>query len=149
MIDQNRVEPSRRNALQVAGATGVIAVGVGTASACGSAETAVSSAASKVSAAASAAAEAIAIADIPVGGGKVFPALKVVVTQPTAGDYKAFVAVCPHQGCLVNRVADGQIVCPCHASTFDIATGAVTGGPATAPLAAKGVSVGADGITLT
>ena len=46
---------------------------------------------------------AIAAAEIPVGGGKVFEALKVVVTQPTAGDFKAFSAVCTHQACTVGR----------------------------------------------
>ena len=68
----------------------------------------------RVAAAASAASDAIAKADIPVGGGKVFDALKVVVTQPTAGDYKAFSAVCTHQGCTVNGVSNGVITCPCH-----------------------------------
>ena len=92
----------------------------------------------------SAASGAIATADIPVGGGKVFDALKVVVTQPTAGDFKAFSAVCTHQGCTVNGVADGVITCPCHGSTFDIATGDGEAGPATtAPLPAKSVTVGA------
>ena len=37
-------------------------------------------------------------ADIPVGGGMVFTAAKVVVTQPTKGDFKAFSAVCTHVG---------------------------------------------------
>ena len=101
------------------------------------------------SAAGSAAGDAIAQADIPVGGGKVFEALKVVVTQPTAGDFKAFSAVCTHQGCTVTGVKDGAITCPCHGSSFDIATGAPTNGPATAPLPAKTVSVGADGITVS
>src|SRR5690348_18325720 len=40
--------------------------------------------------------------DIPEGGGKIFAGQKVVVTQPTAGTYKAFSAVCPHQGCTVS-----------------------------------------------
>ena len=80
------------------------------------------------SGAASAASDAIAKADIPVGGGKVFDALKVVVTQPTAGDFKAFSAICTHQGCTVNGVSNGVITCPCHGSTFDIATGAVDAG---------------------
>jgi Rieske Fe-S protein len=135
---------SRRESLMVAG---VAVAGTAGLTACGSdAADAVSSAASG---AASAASGAIAAADIPVGGGKVFEALKVVVTQPTAGDYKAFSAVCTHQGCTVNGVADGVITCPCHGSTFDIATGAVTQGPATSPLPAKSVSVGADGITVS
>jgi Rieske Fe-S protein len=42
--------------------------------------------------------------EVPEGGGTVFREQKVVVTQPEAGDFKAFTAVCTHQGCLVDRV---------------------------------------------
>lgn len=84
-------------------------------------------------------------ADVPVGGGKVFKEEKVVVTQPKAGTFKCFTAVCPHQGCLVNKVEDGSIDCPCHNSKFAIADGAVTKGPATKGLAEKKIKVAADG----
>ncbi|GAA4402404.1 hypothetical protein GCM10023168_12920 [Fodinibacter luteus] len=133
----------------VAGTAGLGACGAGEAAVDAAASAAGSAASSAASAAASAAGDAIATAQIPVGGGRVFENLKVVVTQPTAGDYKAFSAVCPHQGCTVGSVADGVISCPCHGSQFDIATGAVTQGPATRGLEVKGVSVGADGITLS
>ncbi len=53
-------------------------------------------------------------ADIPVGGGKVYTSAQVVVTQPTAGQYKAFSAICTHVGCICNQVAGGTINCPCH-----------------------------------
>ncbi|MFC6285117.1 hypothetical protein ACFP3Q_03055 [Nocardioides sp. GCM10027113] len=43
-------------------------------------------------------------ADVPEGGGAVFPDAEVVVTQPEAGSYKAFTAVCTHQGCIVAGV---------------------------------------------
>ena len=42
--------------------------------------------------------------DVPEGGGTVFKDEKVVVTQPEPGDFKAFTAVCTHQGCLVDSV---------------------------------------------
>jgi Rieske Fe-S protein len=87
--------------------------------------------------------------DVPVGGGKVYDAAKVVVTQPKAGTYKAFTAVCTHQGCTVNKVASGVISCPCHGSKFSAEDGSVKGGPAPAPLAAKTVAVRGGSIFLT
>ena len=80
-------------------------------------------------------------ADIPVGGGKVFTAEKVVVTQPTAGEFRAFSAVCTHVGCLCNVVANGTINCPCHGSEFKITNGAVVTGPASGPLASAIITV--------
>ncbi|WP_411071685.1 Rieske (2Fe-2S) protein [Streptomyces sp. cmx-4-25] len=86
--------------------------------------------------------------EIPVGGGTVFPEEKVVVTQPTAGEFRAFSAVCPHQGCLVNKVADGTVDCPCHGSRFRVADGSVVTGPATRPLPAERIIVSGETITL-
>ncbi|MDJ0343065.1 Rieske (2Fe-2S) protein [Streptomyces sp. H10-C2] len=87
-------------------------------------------------------------ADIPVGGGKIFADQKVVVTQPTAGDFKAFSSICTHQGCAVSEVADGTINCPCHGSKYHIADGSVANGPATKPLAAAKVTVSSDSLKL-
>ncbi|MDP4507657.1 Rieske (2Fe-2S) protein [Nonomuraea turcica] len=87
-------------------------------------------------------------ADIPVGGGTIFKDQKIVVTQPTSGEFKAFSAVCTHSGCAVGSVADGQIVCPCHGSKFNIADGAVTNGPADKPLPEQQIKVDGDQITL-
>jgi Rieske Fe-S protein len=72
--------------------------------------------------------------EIPVGSGKIFTSEKVVVTQPTSGEFKAFSAVCTHMGCLVNQVSNGTIDCPCHGSQYNITTGAVVAGPAPRPL---------------
>jgi Rieske Fe-S protein len=82
-----------------------------------------------------------AASDIPVGGGTVYTAAKVVVTQPASGQYKAFSAVCTHVGCIVNTVTNGTIGCPCHGSEFTIASGAVVTGPAPAPLPARQVKI--------
>jgi Rieske Fe-S protein len=73
--------------------------------------------------------------DIPVGGGKILTGSKIVITQPKAGSFGAFTAVCTHQGCTVGSVAGGTINCPCHGSKFSIANGSVVNGPATSPLA--------------
>jgi Rieske Fe-S protein len=85
-------------------------------------------------------------ADIPVGGGKVFKDRKVVVTQPEEGDFKAFSAVCTHQGCIVADVSDETINCTCHGSRFSITDGAVDNGPATRPLPAEQITVAGDSI---
>ncbi len=79
--------------------------------------------------------------EIPVGGGKIFTAAKVVVTQPVRGQYKGFSAVCTHVGCILSEVADGTIDCPCHGSEFKITNGAVVTGPAPRPLPAKQITV--------
>lgn len=84
------------------------------------------------------------VADIPVGGGKVFAEQKVVLTQPTAGVIKAFSATCTHQGCVVADVSNGTINCPCHGSAFKVADGSVANGPATRALKSVTVTV-ADG----
>ncbi|GGR59895.1 Rieske (2Fe-2S) protein [Streptomyces roseolus] len=86
--------------------------------------------------------------EIPVGGGTVFADREVVVTQPEEGEFKAFSAICTHQGCTVNKVADGTIDCPCHGSKFGITDGAVTAGPATRPLPAEKITVSGETITL-
>jgi Rieske Fe-S protein len=81
------------------------------------------------------------VENLPVGGGKVYPGRQLVLTRPTATDVKGFSAVCTHQSCLVNRVANGTIDCPCHASKFAITDGSVRQGPATKPLPPREVTV--------
>ena len=78
---------------------------------------------------------------VPVGGGEVLADEKIVVTQPKAGTFAAFTAVCTHLGCIVDSVAGGTINCPCHGSKFSITNGSVVNGPATSPLAPVGIKV--------
>jgi Rieske Fe-S protein len=86
--------------------------------------------------------------DIPVGGGKVLPDAAIVITQPTAGEFKAFSATCTHQGCTVGDVTNGVIDCPCHGSEFKVTDGSVVKGPATKPLPAMQITVKGTAITL-
>ncbi|SOB81605.1 Rieske (2Fe-2S) protein [Streptomyces sp. 1331.2] len=86
---------------------------------------------------------------VPEGGGKVFREQKIVVTQPTAGQYKAFSAKCTHAGCIVDQVKNQQIQCPCHGSKFAIADGAVADGPAPSPLPAYTVTVEGGNLKVT
>jgi len=86
--------------------------------------------------------------DVPEGGGVVFGDDEVVVTQPRAGEFKGFSAICTHEGCTVGEVADGTINCPCHGSRYAIADGSVTGGPAPDPLPPVEIVVDGDQILL-
>jgi Rieske Fe-S protein len=89
-----------------------------------------------------------ATSKIPVGSGMIFPEPQVVVTQPTAGEFKVFSAVCTHMGCIVNQISNQTIDCPCHGSQYSITTGAVVAGPAPRPLPAKQFKVSGGSIFL-
>jgi Rieske Fe-S protein len=100
----------------------------------------------------SAAAQGSALAttsEIPVGSGKIFTSEKVVITQPSSGEIKAFSAVCTHMGCLVSTISNGTIDCPCHGSRYSISTGAVVSGPAPSPLPAAPIKVTGTNIFLS
>ncbi|MBT2447046.1 Rieske 2Fe-2S domain-containing protein [Streptomyces sp. ISL-43] len=112
----------------------------------GSAPTAPTSGSAPVSPPASSTQKALLkSSEVPVGGGTVLKDEKLVVTQPTAGNFRCFTAVCTHQGCLVNKVEAGTIDCPCHGSKYKVADGAVAHGPATKPLAEKKITVSPTG----
>ncbi|WP_233712179.1 Rieske (2Fe-2S) protein [Kribbella turkmenica] len=87
-------------------------------------------------------------ADVPVGGGVIVGDAQVVVTQPTAGTFKAFTSVCTHQRCQVASVEGGTINCTCHGSKFDITDGSVVKDPAQQPLAPQRITVTGDSIRL-
>jgi ubiquinol-cytochrome c reductase iron-sulfur subunit len=62
--------------------------------------------------------------------------------------FVAYSKVCTHAGCPVGlyRAAQGQLICPCHQSTFDVMHGAVpVFGPAARPLPQLPIQLEADG----
>jgi Rieske Fe-S protein len=128
---------SRRKVLLGAGAVGAVAA-AGALAACGGANVGASGSNDTPASSAPNLAKAT---EIPVGGGKIFPDQLLVVTQPTSGAFKAFSAVCTHEGCTVNSVSGGLIMCPCHGSEYSIADGSVKRGPAPSPLPSKTVTV--------
>jgi Rieske Fe-S protein len=86
---------------------------------------------------------------VPKGGGRIFAGEKVVVTQPSAGEFKCFTAVCTHRGCVVSSVEGGSINCDCHGSRFSITDGSVQNGPASSALSEVPISVDGDSISLS
>lgn len=133
--------PSRRRVLLTGG---VVVAATAVTAACGSSGTSNAS----NGATSGSAATTVPTTDVPVGGGTILTDQQVVVTQPVAGTFKAFSAVCTHAGCLVASVANGTITCPCHGSQFSATDGSVTGGPAPAPLASVPVTVSGTTITV-
>ena len=140
MTDENRsaLETTRRGALAGIGVAGVAVV----VAACGGGSGGTSGSGGSASGSGSGGSTALGpTSEIPVGGGKIFTAEKVVVTQPTAGEFKGFSAICTHMGCTVDKIADGTIDCPCHGSKYSITDAHVVHGPAPKPLPAKNIKV--------
>ncbi|MFE7645996.1 Rieske (2Fe-2S) protein [Streptomyces phaeoluteigriseus] len=155
---QSTSGPARRTVVAAAGVAG-LAVALtacggsdddasGSAESSGSAGSTGGSESASTGGGAAAGAALTTTADIPEGGGKVFDDQKVVVVQPTAGEFKAYSAVCTHSGCAVKSIADGVINCPCHNSNFSVTDGSVKSGPATKPLPEVQITVSGDSITL-
>ncbi|WP_033283400.1 Rieske (2Fe-2S) protein [Streptomyces sp. NRRL F-525] len=146
--------PSRRTALAAVGAAGLaVALTACSSSDDSSSDTSSSSGSTSTAGASTAQGDAggtelAKTSDIPEGGGKIFASQGVVVTQPTAGTYKAFSSKCTHQGCAVSSISSGAIVCPCHGSEFSVTDGSVKKGPATQGLPAEQITVSGDSITL-
>ncbi|HLT10552.1 MAG TPA: Rieske (2Fe-2S) protein [Micromonosporaceae bacterium] len=90
----------------------------------------------------------LAAADVPVGGGIVLSDRDTIVTQPTAGEFRAFSATCTHMQCQLTQIDGGRISCFCHGSQFSIADGSVMRGPASRPLSPRQVTVTGDTLTI-
>lgn len=133
--------PDRRSVMKAAALVVVPVAGIGALAACGSGSSSGGSHSGSGGSGSGNGTVAVASSSVPVGGGFVDKSNNVVVTQPEAGVYKAFTAICTHQGCIVNSVADGTIDCPCHGSKFSIKDGSVVNGPATSPLTPVAIKV--------
>lgn len=83
----------------------------------------------------------IALADVPVGSGRIIADPPVVVVRLGADRIVGFSAICTHQGCVVSSISKGTIDCPCHGSRFDLRTGRVASPPATRPLPAVALEI--------
>lgn len=120
MADEFR--PTRRIVFQGLGALGVAAVLAG----CGGSDEDSGGGGTE----AESGAELADVADIPVRGGLILTDVRIVITQPSEGEFKAFSAICKHQGFTVTSVEDNTITCNHHGSQYDAETGEVTHSPA-------------------
>ncbi|WP_194897190.1 Rieske (2Fe-2S) protein [Catenulispora pinisilvae] len=136
--------PDRRSIMKAAAFVVVPVAGVGAVAACASSGGSSSKSASSVNGTVT-----VASSSVPVGGGFVDQNNNIVVTQPTAGQYKAFSAICTHQGCTVGGVTNNRIVCPCHQSVFSATDGSVINGPATRPLSPMDAALNGTNVDVT
>jgi nitrite reductase/ring-hydroxylating ferredoxin subunit len=91
---------------------------------------------------------AVAVAktsDIPVGSGKKFDVegVPILITQPRAGDFRGFSAVCTHAGFVMSNVSNSEIKCDNHGAIYSAEDGSVLSGPA--PVALGKVTVAVEG----
>ncbi|MEU6345479.1 Rieske (2Fe-2S) protein [Streptomyces sp. NPDC046977] len=133
MLDTTGFPPCRRTVLRGAAVAGVAGLGL---TACGGGSEDGADSTGPTSPV-----ELGAASEVPVGGAKLYTDAKVVVAQPTKGVYKAYSAVCTHQGCVCNKLSGTTLSCPCHGSGFNAATGAVEHGPAARPLPSVGIRI--------
>lgn len=56
------------------------------------------------------------------------------ILTKSEGGMVVFSNKCTHAGCRINKESDGELLCPCHGSRFDAASGKVLQGPAGIPL---------------
>lgn len=87
--------------------------------------------------------------DVPVGSAKIYTSEKVMVSQPTQGDFKAFSTICTHQQCPITKLEGDEIECTCHFSRFKTSDGSVVKGPATKPLTELKVTTTGGEITVS
>lgn len=89
--------------------------------------------------------------DIPVGAGKKFDVegVPILITQPRAGEFRGFSAVCTHAGFVMNNVANSEIKCDNHGAVYSADDGSVLSGPAPRALGKVTVSVEGDDVLVS
>lgn len=84
-------------------------------------------------------AEIARLDDVPIGGIQMFrypgPENACLLLRPEAETLVAYGQECTHLSCaVVPRLDRGELHCPCHVGTFDLATGRPIAGPPRRPL---------------
>jgi nitrite reductase/ring-hydroxylating ferredoxin subunit len=91
------------------------------------------------------------ITDIAIGSGKKFDVvgIPILITQPRAGEFRGFSAVCTHAGYVMNNVANSEIKCDNHGALYSADDGSVISGPAPTALGKVEVTVDGDDVLVS
>ena len=98
--------------------------------------------------------EPVAVAkttDIPVGSGKKFDVegVQILITQPRAGEFRGFSAICTHAGFVMKNMANSEIKCDNHGAVYSADDGSVLSGPAPRALGKVTVTVEGDDVLVS
>jgi nitrite reductase/ring-hydroxylating ferredoxin subunit len=98
--------------------------------------------------------EPVAVAktsDIPIGSGKKFDVegVPILITQPRAGEFRGFSAVCTHAGFVMTNMANSEIKCDNHGALYSADDGSVISGPAPRALGKVTVTVEGDDVLVS
>ncbi|CAB4896595.1 unannotated protein [freshwater metagenome] len=89
--------------------------------------------------------------DIPIGSGKKFDVdgVQILITQPRAGEFRGFSAVCTHAGFVMSNMANSEITCDNHGAVYSADDGSVLSGPAPRALGKVTVTVEGDDVLVS
>jgi nitrite reductase/ring-hydroxylating ferredoxin subunit len=89
--------------------------------------------------------------DIPIGSGKKFDVegVQILITQPRAGEFRGFSAVCTHAGFVMSNVANSEIKCDNHGAVYSADDGSVLSGPAPVALGKVTVTIEGDDVLVS
>ena len=89
--------------------------------------------------------------DIPMGSGKKFDVdgVQILITQPRAGEFRGFSAVCTHAGFVMSNMANSEIKCDNHGAVYSADDGSVLSGPAPRALGKVTVTVEGDDVLVS